>query len=239
MDIEELKKNIDREWGYRRAEELRVQDLKNRTHERWLEELPYVHHVREPSGYLFREAANLQQVLDRADLTFCFIGGIPLQHWGEVRQTKDVDVTIFCELGNERDVASLLNDYLRPRTEDLDILRVGRMYLGLTPSGKQVDVSLGYTPYERRMTDRAVEVDYGEAVPLRICSAEDLVVTKVLANRGQDWVDVRRIVQRSGMSMDWVLVYHELESLLNLANQEENLTRLKQIVAEEYPSGAS
>lgn len=236
MDIEYLKKNIDREWGYRRAEELRVQDLKNRTHEQWLESLPYVHHVRESTGYLFEEAAELQKVLHAHDIQFCFIGGIALQQWGEVRQTNDVDLTIFCELGREPDILPVLNGYLNSRIEDAkDMFLLGRMYLGTSPGGKQVDISIGFTPYERRMMDRAVNQDFGVEVPLHICAAIDLTVLKTVAGRMRDWADLQRIIQRSGESMDWDLVYEELRPLLSMAGREENLPRLKKMVADEYP----
>jgi len=240
MDIEYLKKNIDREWGYRVAEELRVRDLKAQTHEQWLDALPSVHYIREPTGYLFQEAAELQKVLHQAGITFCFIGGVSLQRWGEVRHTHDVDLTIFCELGDEAEVLEVLNSYLKPRIEDTkDMFMLGRMYLGTSPKGKQVDISIGFTPYERRMMERAEEIDYGLEIPLRICSPIDLTVLKTVAGRGQDWVDLKRIIQRSGESMDWNLVFDELEPLLKLANREENLTRLKRMVSEEYPSKES
>ena len=239
MDIEYLKKNIDREWGYRRAEELRVQDLKNRTHEQWLEDLPYVHYVKEPTGYLFQEAADLQKVLYAAGITFCFIGGIPLQQWGEVRQTNDVGLTIFCELGQEPDILPVLNGYLTSRVEDAkDMFTLGRMYLGTSPKGKQVDISIGFTPYEKRMMKRSVQMDYGLDIPLRICSAIDLAVMKTVAGRMRDWADLQRIIQRSGESMDWELVYKELEPLLAMAGREENLPRLRKMVSDEYPDGS-
>lgn len=237
MDIEYLKKNIDREWGYRRAEELRVQELKNRTHEKWLESLPYVHRsmdrIREPNGYLFEEAADLQKVLHAQGIQFCFIGGIPLQKWGEVRFTDDVDLTIFCELGKEPDILPVLNGYLTPRIEDAtDVFLLGRMYLGTSPNGKQVDISIGFTPYERRMMERAVDQDYDVGVPLHICSAVDLTVMKTVAGRMRDWADLQRIIQRSGDSMDWDLVYQELRPLLEMAGRDENLARLQDLVKE-------
>lgn len=85
MDIEELKSKIDRAWGYRVVEELRVERLKNMTHEEWVDDLPGVHYVREPTGYLFQVAADLQKQLHERGVTFCFIGGVPLQRWGETR----------------------------------------------------------------------------------------------------------------------------------------------------------
>ena len=241
MDIEYLKKNIDREWGYRRAEELRVQDLKNRTQEQWLESLPYVHrsilHLGEPNGYLFEEAAELQQVLQAHDIRFCFIGGIPLQLWGEIRQTTDIDLTIVCEPGTEPDILPVLNGYLNPRIEDSrEVFLLGSMYLGTTPNGKPVDVSIGSTSYELRLMERGVDHDYGVGVPLHICSAVDLTVLKTVAGRMRDWADLQRIIQRSGETMDWDLVYEELAPLLEMAGRDENLPRLKQMVADEYPS---
>jgi hypothetical protein len=80
-------------------------------------------------------------------------------------------------------------------------------------------------------------VDYGVDVPLHICSALDLAVLKTVAGRLRDWADIQRIIQRSGETMDWDLVYEELEPLLALAYKEEHLPRLKSMVEEEYPAG--
>ncbi|MDA1028988.1 MAG: nucleotidyl transferase AbiEii/AbiGii toxin family protein [Bacteroidetes bacterium] len=238
MDIETLKSKIDRQWGYRVAEELRVRDLKNQTNDQWLGALTNVHYVKEPTGYLFQAASNVQKELYKSGIMFCFIGGIPLQRWGEVRQTNDVDLTIFCDLGDEIKVFDVLNSILESRIEDpKQMVRFGRMYLGKTKSEIQVDISLGFTPYERRMMERAVDVDYGVDVPLHCCSAEDLVITKTMAARGQDWVDINRVIQRSGMNMNWELVYSELESLLEMVYQEDRLARLKSMVDAEYPKG--
>lgn len=239
MDLETLKSRIDREWGYRVAEELRVRDLKNLTGEKWLDTLPYVHHVSEPQEYLFQAAADVQKELRKRDLTFCFIDGIPLQKWGEIRQTTDVDLTIFCELGEELNVFAVLDSILDSRIDNArDMVRFGRMFLGHTRKGMQVDISIGFTPYERRMMERAQDVDYGVDVPLHICSALDLAVLKTVAGRLRDWADIQRIIQRSGETMDWNLVYEELEPLLALAHKEDHLPRLKSMVEEEYPTGA-
>ena len=238
MDLETLKSKIDREWGYRVAEELRVRDLKNMTSEKWLDTLPFVHHVSEPQEYLFQAAANLQKELHKRDITFCFIGGIPLQKWGEIRFTTDVDLTVFCELGEELHVFEVLDFILDSRIDDpRDMVRFGRMYLGHTQKGVQVDISIGFTPYEQRMMERAQDVDYGVDVPLHVCSALDLTVLKTVAGRMRDWADIERIIQRSGETMNWDLVYEELEPLLALAHKEDHLPRLKSMVDEEYPEG--
>jgi len=176
-------------------------------------------------------AAGVQRALDSSHVTFCFIGGVALQRWGETRYTSDVDLTIFCELGNEKDVLQVLEKHLTSRSEDVvDLLRFARMYLGRSPEGVEVDVSIGYTPYEQRMMERSVSVDFGVDVPLCCCSAEDLVILKTVAGRGQDWVDLQRIIQRSGDTMDWEMVFGELEPLLALIHEESRLDRLRNMV---------
>lgn len=150
--------------------------------------------------------------------------------------TNDVDLTIFCELGDEPDLYTELTSFLVPRVEKpAEVFRMGRMYPAISDSGKQIDISIGFTPYERRMMERAMDVDFGVDVPLSCCCAEDLVITKTNAGRGQDWVDLGRIIQRSGMKMDWDLVWTELAPLLKMTHEEDRLPRLKKMVAEEYP----
>jgi len=238
MDEKTLKAEFAKKmYGFKLANELRVRELKARTHEYWLTTLPYVHMVRDSGGYLFQEAADLQRGLKKHGISFCFIGGVALQMWGEVRQTSDIDLNIYCELGEEDNVLKTLECYLTPRGEDTrENFSTSRVFFGRTANGFEVDVFVGFTPFEKRMTERAIEQDYGLDNPLRICSAEDLAVTKTIAGRGQDWVDLQRIIQRSGATMNWTQVYTELDSLLVLYHAEDRMLRLKGMVAEEYPS---
>jgi len=239
MDTETLKAEfLKQQRGFQIANGLRVRELKARTHEQWLHGLSGLFMVKEPAGSLFHDAAELQKVLVKDDVAFCFIGGVALQKWGEVRQTTDVDLNIHCELGNEDQVRTVLQKTLTYRDEEArKVFSTNRVFFGRTSNGYDVDIFVGFTPYEKRMTERAVPQDYGLETPLRICSAEDLVITKTLAGRGQDWVDLERIIQRSGETMDWSLVYEELGPLLALYSEEDRLPRLQKMVADEYPDG--
>ena len=49
--------------------------------------------------------------------------------------------------------------------------------------------------------DRAITVDYdGMSIP--VCTAEDLVVHKAIADRPKDWIDIEGVVQRQGERLD-------------------------------------
>jgi hypothetical protein len=220
--------------GFQLAEEHRVRDLRKLGREDWLGQMHRVHGVREPSAWLFQAALNLQRALWAEGLEFCFIGGIALQRWGEVRQTDDIDLTLWCPLGEEERVVESLGKTITSREQDVwRMARTARMYLGRSESGQGVDASLAFMPYERGMLNRAVDVDFGLEEPLHCCSAEDLAITKTVAGRGQDWVDLKRIIQRSGRAIDWEMVYRELEPLLEMTEQPESMERLRGIVAAE------
>ena len=201
-----------------------------------MHDLRLVHTVREPDVWLFKAALEVQRGLVAEGIEFCFIGGVALQRWGEVRFTTDVDLTAWCPLGDEQKTADKLKRLFPARHTDIDIdnvAKLSRMYLGIGPTGHRVDISMGWIPYERRLMDRSVDIDFGIEEPLRCCSAEDLAILKTVAGRGQDWVDLKRIIQRSGRSMNWDLVWTELKVLLDLVEEPESLDRLRELVERE------
>ena len=223
-----------RQFGYELAEADRVARLRGRTDEDWLKELKLVWAVREPDPYYFESALRLQKKLQQEGITFCFIGGLAIQRWGEVRRTVDIDLTALCDLGQEEEILKKLQGILNPRVEDIRwMVQTARMYLGVTEDGRNTDISLGYLPYEKRVLERAVEVDFNVAEPLICCSAEDLVILKTVAGRHIDWSDIRRVIQVSGRQMDWELVFSELEPLLELAENPESAKQLSELLERE------
>lgn len=113
------------------------------------------------------------------------------------------------------------------------MVQTARLFLGVTDDGRNTDISLGYIPYEKRLMERAVKVDFNVAEPLVCCSAEDLVILKTVAGRDIDWSDIRRIIQVSGRQMDWDLVFSELEPRLQLAENPESAEQLRGLLERE------
>ncbi len=218
--------------GYRITEALRVKRLKSRSRELWLRQLDFLWSVREPQGDFFDAAQEVQKALHGQGLRSAFIGGVALQSWGECRFTDDFDAIVWCPLGEEENVLKKLATILSSRDPDPGHLaRISRMFLGVWTDGTEVDISLGASEYEKILIERAVDVDFGGDRILRCCTPDDLLITKTIAGRGQDWVDIERIVQRSGAEIDWEEVYALLEPLLELAEKPEALAQLKEIRA--------
>lgn len=66
---------------------------------------------------LFGLALEVQEVCRKNGWPFCIIGGLAVQHWGEPRFTKDVDITVLTGFGNEEPVVDGLLAHYNPRLE--------------------------------------------------------------------------------------------------------------------------
>ena len=49
---------------------------------------------------------------------FCFIGGLAVLHWSEIRATRDVDVTLLTGFGTEEPFVHDLIGHFQPRLTD-------------------------------------------------------------------------------------------------------------------------
>jgi hypothetical protein len=61
------------------------------------------------------------------------------------------------------------------------------------------------------------------------CSAEDLIVMKVFANRERDWPDVEAVITHRATALDWELIERELKPLLPLQGGEPARERLNEL----------
>lgn len=52
---------------------------------------------------------------------------------------------------------------------------------------------------------------------------------KAFAGRGQDWVDVERVLWRQGPSLDWAYIRRELVPLAELKNEPAIIERLEEL----------
>lgn len=179
---------------------------------------------------IFSAALQIQVICQERNWSFCFIGGLAVQRWGEPRLTVDVDLALLTETGEEENFVDSLLQRLRSRLEGAKEFALrNRVLLLQSDVGVPVDVSLASIPFERRMIERASSYRFEEQAEIVTCSAEDLVVLKAFAGREKDWLDIEGIIARQGERLDTSLVWRELEPLLELkegSKAKERLTEL-------------
>ncbi len=135
----------------------------------------------------------MQTILDQRRWKYCFIGGVAVQHWGQPRFTKDVDLTILTGFGVEEKFIDELLKHFPSRVPDARKFAVrSRVLLLTTPEKIDIDVSLGAFWFEQNAVQRARKITVFDGVRLRLCTAEDLIVYKAFANRPIDWMGYRR-----------------------------------------------
>jgi hypothetical protein len=181
---------------------------------------------------IFEAAHEVEQACRAKGFSFCFIGGLAVQRWGEPRMTVDVDLTLITGFGGEEPFVDALLPVFRGRLPDTRTFALdNRTLLLFATNGTPIDVSLGAMPFEERAVVRSSPFDVGDGVFLTTCSAEDLVVHKSFAAREKDWLDVRGIIVRQGAQLDQHLIWEELRPLLELKDDPRIEARLTELLA--------
>ncbi|MBI4487717.1 MAG: nucleotidyltransferase [Deltaproteobacteria bacterium] len=156
-----------------------------------------------PGMTIFEAAAEVAAFLDEQGVPYAFLGGLVVQHWGEPRATQDVDVVVVVPSEHEQAFLKVAAERFQPRLPNaIAFARRHRMLLLAASDGTPVDISLGIPGYEEEVMRRAVSVSFGELRPIRIVTAEDLIVHKCVAGRARDIEDVERILVRQHLALD-------------------------------------
>jgi hypothetical protein len=181
---------------------------------------------------LFEAALELQEFMNQNTWPFCFIGGLAVIRWGEIRMTQDIDLCLMSGFGNEETYAQKLIGRFESRIADpLDFALTSRILLLSASNGIPIDVSLSGLVYEEDMIRRSTPFEFYPECKIITCSAEDLVVLKAFADRPKDWNDIESIVARQGGKLDTAAVIESLSPLCELKESPEIVSKLKRIIA--------
>lgn len=154
--------------------------------------------MRKIEAHLIEGFVQLNQFLIDHDLRFCLIGGIAAGYWGEPRFTRDIDFTIFSQKKSFDEIVSLLekNNFIYKLIENsqCQISKWNKINFW-------ADLILAETDYQDLVIDRAMKINLFE-VETKICSAEDLMILKMIAGRRQDYLDIENILKKNLNQLD-------------------------------------
>ncbi len=152
---------------------------------------------------LFKQAAELQALLRELRIPHAFIGGIANSILGEPRATLDADVLILVD---DQDIEDLIR---RLKTRSLPLMpkaasfaRRSRVIPCAFPSGLRADLVLADIDFENALIKRARSRSVASSLKLRLCTAEDLIIMKMVSTRAKDRGDVEGIVRRQREKLD-------------------------------------
>jgi hypothetical protein len=151
---------------------------------------------------------DLARLLDSAEISYALIGGHAVNVWVEPRFTADIDITIEAGVGQSERVKELLQgagfeqDFVEgeEHTSGPDFIRF------VSSDGRQVlELQAAKTDLQASLLERARPSEDG----VRVATAEDLIVLKLIANRPKDRIDLLSLCQLPGL--DWGYVEHWAE----------------------------
>ena len=155
----------------------------------------------------------LARALGVAALPHAFGGALALAYYATPRATHDVDLNLFvpaAEAPRVRDVLAPLGVVFRE--DDLRAIErdgQARVFWEHTP----LDLFFSYDALHESCMERRRSVPFGRDT-LQVLSPEDLLVFKVIFDRGKDWSDMAEMIFASGDAMDFGYVRSWLARIL-------------------------
>lgn len=140
--------------------------------------------------------------LEALQIPYIVIGGMANAVWGEPRATLDVDVTVWVDDQEIPAIPERLSDLFTILPEHpIDFIRQTRVLPIETQKGVLIDLIFGMLPFELTAIQRGVS-RLVAGKPIRFCTAEDLILHKIISHRDRDLQDVRAILRRRGSDLD-------------------------------------
>jgi len=153
-----------------------------------------------------------------AEIPYIVIGGQALLLYGELRMTKDIDITLGVDFDDiERVTHSLPADIFEILGKDYKKFAQETRVLPIKDrqTGIRVDLIFSFSPFEQLAIQRANIVNISSS-PVSYASLEDMMVFKMVAGRPRDIEDVRSILIKNSV-FDVQYVRHwlaEFESIV-------------------------
>ncbi|MGE0085763.1 MAG: nucleotidyl transferase AbiEii/AbiGii toxin family protein [Desulfococcaceae bacterium] len=180
---------------------------------------------------LFQAALELQQTMKAKNWPFCFIGGLAVIRWGEVRMTQDIDICLMCGFGNEENYIENLIKHYKSRVDDpVTFALNNRVLLLYASNGVAVDISLSGLPFEDEMIRQATYFKFSPDCSVITCSAEDLIILKAFADRPKDWNDIETVAMRQNSKLNVEYITEQLTPLCDLKESPEIIEKLKNVL---------
>lgn len=139
----------------------------------------------------------LDRALRAVGLRYAIIGGAAVVLRGYQRATIDIDAMVWnADDHLEAILAAMQEEGFTFRcAEPTAFARKFRMILASAPDSTEIDVSMGLLPFELETIERATFELVISNLSVPICTAEDLIIMKLIAGRPRDIEDVQRLAE--------------------------------------------
>ena len=151
----------------------------------------------------FLEALNeIDAFLREIGVAYCIVGGFAVCFRGEVRATRDIDISVLADLKTEETIVNALLSRFKSRFSDARQFAAENKVVFINVNGVSVDVLLGLSNLDYQAITQATRIRVDEQLLVPVCRAEHLIIQKCLSGCEKDMLDVRSIISRNPDSLD-------------------------------------
>ena len=148
----------------------------------------------------------IHRILGANAIPHTFVGGLALNAWGIPRATFDIDLCVVLGAGEQQRLLQALRElgwsveevFERGWRDQMAGIPIIHAHYPAEGALVRVDLMVADTPFLRSVIERKTSVDLGPAA-VPVCSAADLLLFKVLADREKDRMDVRNVLTVQGI----------------------------------------
>lgn len=183
---------------------------------------------------MFNSPQTVQIVIDflnKNDIPYMVIGGLAISLMGETRVTRDADFKVSINMPLA-DFRKLVLGHFQERPSNIPAHKKSPHVIQIWAMPDiAVDLLVSIFDYEKEAIKRAVWADV-MGIRARVCTAEDLIIHKVTANRSKDWEDVEGILIRQRGKLDAKYVRNWLTQFAEALESPEMLERFDKLYVE-------
>jgi hypothetical protein len=152
---------------------------------------------------LFHSVSEIQNLLHGEGIYTIVIGGLAVAAWGEPRVTRDIDLKIHLGRNNSEHLLTILgSNYHTLVSNPAEMLRTRGLIFLHDKTGTRFDLLLADTPYDEIAIQRGMNVEVQPGSIIRMCTAEDLIIYKMISTRLRDHEDIKGVIYRQGELLD-------------------------------------
>lgn len=156
------------------------------------------------------------------------IGGLANAIWGRVRATHDADFKVSIDI-SAAEFRQMVLEHFQERQTNIPRHMLSPHIINIwAMPGIAADLLVSVFDYEKQAIQHAVEMTI-QGVLTCVCTAEDLIIHKVISNRVMDWFDIESILMRQRGKLDVAYIRDWLSQFAEALENPEILTRFNQL----------
>jgi hypothetical protein len=188
--------------------------------------------MQKPVETLVESMVQLQERLESAGISSILIGGLAVAVWGEPRGTRDIDFKVLLGREEAQKLLDALGNHFVPlRPNPLRALQGNGIVFVQDQLGTRIDLALADTSFDETAIARGRLIELQPGQTGRVCSAEDLIVYKLLSLRPRDNDDALSIIKRQQDALDDAYILRwlkEFERALDDSGLVRNYQQMRQ-----------